>query len=294
MDSIKPNPAKDVVFVVGPTATGKTDLAIKIAQQHNGSVISADSRQIYFEMDIGTAKAAVRRPIEPVDYTEPIQIEGIDHYLIDIAFPDQRYTLFEFKTQAEALIQQLQKEGKLPIVAGGTGLYADSLINNYQMEPEDHELREELEKLDGQTLWEKLNEVDPESAESLHPNDQRRVLRKLEIAMIAGEKLERSRKPDFNPIILEPKYERQDLYEKIEKRIDWMVEQGLVEETENLLEKYDENLPALSSLGYKEIGEYLKGERSLDEALYEFKKHTRHFAKRQISWFRRYKNKILV
>jgi len=305
---------KKVTFVIGPTATGKTDLGIQIAKQNNGSIISADSRQMYLDMTIGTAKPAIRPGFEKINsekqdttdlWQKPFQIEGVDHYLFDIAYPDERYTLFDFKEQAYNLIEKLDN----PVVVGGTGLYVDSLINNYQLdtknERESKQVRDELEaeyqqhvqnsceSEARQSMWDKLNEIDAQTASEVHPNNWRYISRALELYILTGKaKSEIAKKtpPPFEFELIGIEYPREKLYERIEMRIDMQMDQGLLEETKALLEKYDNNLPPLSSLGYLELKNYLEGQTSLEEAIKDFKQNTRHFAKRQIGWFRRYKN----
>lgn len=305
--NLNPDPKTDVVFIGGPTATGKTSLGVQIAASHNGAVISADSRQIYIGMDIGTAKAAPRE--NPPKNTEnlweiPYKYEGIDHYLMDIVYPDERYTLFDLKTHAYELIKRLQSKGILPVVVGGTGLYIDALIKNYELKAdkaEDLEVKRGLEariKQEGsQKLWEELNEIDPEAAAEIHPNNPRYIVRALELYKVTGKaKSENTTtgEPPFNPIIVGIEYPREVVYKRVEDRIDIQFEQGIIEETKSLLEKYDPELPSMSSLGYKEIKMYLDGELSLDEAKDLFKQKTRNFAKRQITWFKRYKDMIWI
>lgn len=295
------DPKKHVVFVVGPTATGKTDWGVEIAKQNNGAVISADSRQIYLEMDIGTAKPVFRKPLPTTTkdiYKLPIKYEGVDHYLFDVVYPNERYTLFDFKTQAKELIKSLSAQNTQPIVVGGTGLYIDALIKNYELTatlPEDLVLKANIQKqLDekgSQVLWQKLNEVDPEAAAKIHPNNPHYLIRALELYELTGKTkadITKYSKPTFEPVILMTEFDRQEIYDRVEKRIDIQFEQGLIQETEELFKKYDPDLPSMTSLGYKEIKKYLDGEYNLDECKKEFKKKTRHFAKRQMTWFKRY------
>jgi tRNA dimethylallyltransferase len=302
------DPNKHVLFIIGPTASGKTDLGIEIATQYNKAVISADSRQIYLDMDIGTAKAGIRpnKPENAQDlWQQPIQVEDIDHYMVDILKPDQRYTAFDFKKQAYDLIQKLGN----PIIVGGTGLYIDVLLHNYELqaqgENESQEIRSRLVKKfeeivqkscesdAKQKMWEKLQEVDPDTASEIHPNNWRYVCRALELYELTGEsktKVATKRKPPFEPYIVGIHWDRAKLYERIELRIDMQMDEGLLQETKHLLDKYDHNLPALTSLGYLELKDHLEGNTDLDEAVRIFKQNTRRFAKRQIGWFRRYKD----
>jgi tRNA dimethylallyltransferase len=253
-------------------------------------------------MDIGTAKAGIRTEVPASNleniYKTPILIEGIPHYLIDIVYPNQRYTLFDFKKQAYELIEDILKRGKTPIIAGGTGLYIDCLINNYDIPnaiKEDLKLKKQLEleaeKMGKNYMWEKLNKMDPMSASKIHFNNGYAVIRALEFALLNNDsKKKRAKKnvPPFEYKIEIMQMDRKLLYKKIEDRINQQIQNGLIEETEKLIAKYGKNLPALSSIGYKEIATYLEGNAELEECINLFKQHTRNYAKRQITWFRRY------
>jgi tRNA dimethylallyltransferase len=302
------DPSKHVLFIIGPTASGKTGLGIEIAKQYGKAVISADSRQIYLDMDIGTAKPGIRSnpPAETQDlWMQPIQVEGVDHYHVDIVKPSQRYTAFDFKEQAYDLIQKLDN----PIIVGGTGLYIDVLLHNYELKAagqnQSDEIRSRLVKefeeivqnsceTDAkQKMWEKLQKVDPQSAAEIHSNNWRYVCRALELYELTGEsktKVATKRKPPFEPYVVGIHWDRAKLYERIELRIDMQMDEGLLQETKDLLAKYDNDLPALTSLGYLELKEHLEGNTTLEEAVRVFKQNTRRFAKRQIGWFRRYKD----
>jgi tRNA dimethylallyltransferase len=305
---------KKVIFVIGATATGKTDLGIQIAKKIGGSIISADSRQMYIDMTIGTAKPAIRPGFEDINsprkdtkdlWKIPFAIEGVDHYLFDIAYPDERYTVFDFQQQALHLIEKLDN----PVVVGGTGLYVDSLINNYildtnsedsrqsqqirgRLEQEYQELVQKLgESGAKQAMWDKLNLIDPETARETHPNNWRYVGRALELHELTGKTkkdLAQKTPPAFEYELRSIDFPRDELYARIERRIDIQMDQGLLEETKTLFAKYPPSTPALSSLGYLELKQYLDGNLSLEDAIDLFKKNTRHFAKRQLSWFRRY------
>jgi tRNA dimethylallyltransferase len=300
-----------VFFIGGATASGKTELSLKLAKELNGEIISADSRQIYIGMDIGTAKAVARQ--NPPKYTgklylEPIEYEGVNHYMIDVVYPNERFSLFDFKEKAYELIELIVSHGKTPIVVGGTGLYIDALIKNYQIDsenlPEDFKVRKEIEaefqnlkseigeekaKL---TMHKRLEQVNYDGASKLHSSNIYAVLRELEFALINdGQTKSDSAKmgvPPFNYELIITDVDRKDLYKRIEDRIDLQINDGLIEETERLRGLYGLELPALTSLGYKEIAEYLQGVRTLEDAVLEFKKKTRNYAKRQLTWFRRY------
>lgn len=301
-----------VFFIGGATASGKTDLSLKLARELDGEIISADSRQIYIGMDIGTAKVVKREnPPKNTDnlYLEPIEFEGVNHYMIDIVYPTERFSLFDFKEKAYELIELITSRGKTPIVVGGTGLYLDALMKNYQLDEsiksEDLELRKNLE-LEFEQLkndlgeekaklatYQKLEKINPEGALKLHYSNIYSVLRELEFSTINGGKSKadsaKMSDPPFNFELILTDIDRKELYKRIEERIDQQIEEGLIEETERLINQYGIGLPALTSLGYKEIAEYLQGVRTLEDAVVEFKKKTRNYAKRQLTWFRRYK-----
>jgi tRNA dimethylallyltransferase len=300
-----------VIFIGGATASGKTSLSLELATKYNGEIISADSRQIYIGMDIGTAKIAPR-PNPPADtmglYKVPFLHQNINHYLVDILYPNQRFTLFDFKKQAYEIIQDIQNRNKTPIIAGGTGLYIDALINNYELDEtdtqEDPALRSQIEAQYAdllkslpeaeakQSMHSQLAKLDAHSAEKIHFSNIYAVQRALEFATLnqGRSKTNSARKsaPPFEYELVLTDLPRPELYKRIEDRIDEQIEQGLIQETKELLAKYGSGYPALTSLGYKEIGMYLEGELSLPEALEQFKKKTRNYAKRQLTWFRRY------
>lgn len=277
-----------LVIITGPTASGKTDLAIQIAQQLNGEIISADSMQIYRYMDIGTAKPAIH------------ERQGIPHHMIDIRNPDEEFNVSLFQKLTTDIIRQIAERGKLPILAGGTGLYISSIIYpmNFTDAVEDPEYRSHLnEMLDqhGSTwLHNHLRRVDPDSAQRLHPNDTRRVIRAMEVFHLTGKTMEAYRQ---NFADLESPYstrmygllmDRQLLYDRINVRVDRMIESELINEVKGILEKgYSRNLVSMQGLGYKEIVDYLKGLSTQEECINILKRNTRRFAKRQIAWFKR-------
>lgn len=298
-----------LLAVIGPTASGKTDLGIELAKQHGGEVISVDSRQIYLGMDIGTAKAAKRPNVDPFDqsldttelWREPVMVEGVPHYLLDILRPDQRYTAFDFKRQAEALIAGMVSRGKIPILVGGTGLYFNTLLFNYKAAPThsfDPELKANLHKRylagEAEILAEELRKLDPVSAAKIHPNNPHHLLRALEYALVVGspksETVARTAEPHYNVVFYAKELSREVLYERINLRVDLMLAAGLVEETKKLLEHYALGSGPLSSIGYGEISDYLAGKTTLAEAAELIKQKTRNYAKRQMTWFRKYAN----
>lgn len=277
-----------VVFIVGPTAVGKTKLTVELAKKLDGEVIYADSMQIYKEMDIGTAKPSME------------EREGIPHYLIDEVTPESDFSVAEFEARAKEHIQAILSRGKVPIVSGGTGLYVNALL--YEMDfgnaVSNEELRQTLEsesKTYGKEyVYRKLQEIDPKGAEKIHPNNLVKVIRALEINYETGENLGDFKEDlkltaEFEPILIGLNRKRKDLYERINKRVDLMMEEGLIKEVEALLEKgYDPELKAFRGLGYKEIIRYLQGENTKNDAIRILKKNTRRYAKRQITWFKRY------
>ena len=286
---MKPN----VIVIAGPTASGKTKLSIELAKQINGEIISSDSMQIYKWMDIGTAKVTKE------------EAEGIKHYLIDIIEPNERYTVSNFKKDAEHAIEEILSKGKIPIVVGGTGLYIDSLI--YGIEYQDMKFDEEYRiKLMEQAETEKgLNqlynqalEVDKQAMEKISPNDTKRIIRVLEIYHSTGKtktELEiESRKNGvkYNYHVFVVNMDREKLYERINLRVDMMVDAGLIEEVKDICKRYNSFPTAMQGLGYKEVVEYLENKISKEEMIDKIKKESRHYAKRQLTWFRKDKDFI--
>lgn len=284
---------KPIVYVIGgPTASGKSKLAVELAKKVNGEIISADSMQIYKEMNIGTAKVNKE------------EMQGVQHYLVDFVSPDERYSVSNFKKDAEKAIEEILEKGKTPIVVGGTGLYIDSLIYGieFQNEEVDLEYREKLNKIADEkgleSLYKKAQEIDPEAMKKISINDRKRIIRVLEIYHKTGKtKTEQELQSRKNEVKYEYKVfaitmDREKLYERIEKRVDLMIEQGLIEEVKQILEKYHTFPTAMQGLGYKEVVEYLKGFCTKEEMIEKIKKETRHYAKRQLTWFR--KNKEII
>lgn len=284
---------KPLVYVIGgPTASGKSKLAVELAKKINGEIISADSMQIYKEMNIGTAKVSKE------------EMQGIQHYLIDFVSPNERYSVSEIKKDAEKAIEEILVKGKTPIIVGGTGLYIDSLIYGIEFQDEevDFKYREKLNKLADEegleNLYKKAEEIDPEAMKKISVNDRKRIIRVLEIYHKTGktktEQEAESRKQElkYNYKVFAITMEREKLYERIEKRVDIMIEQGLIEEVKNIINKYQEFPTAMQGLGYKEVVEYLKGICTKEEMIEKIKKETRHYAKRQLTWFRKNKETI--
>ena len=284
---------KPIVYVIGgPTASGKSKLAVELAKKVNGEIISADSMQIYKEMNIGTAKVNKE------------EMQGVQHYLVDFVSPDERYSVSNFKKDAERAIEEILAKGKTPIVVGGTGLYIDSLIYGIEFQDEevDLEYREKLNKIADEEGLENLHKmaqkIDPEAMKKISVNDKKRIIRVLEIYHKTGKtKTEQELQSRKNEVKYEYKVfaitmDREKLYERIEKRVDSMIEQGLIEEVKQILNKYHTFPTAMQGLGYKEVVEYLEGSCTKEEMIEKIKKETRHYAKRQLTWFRKNKETI--
>lgn len=279
---------KPLIVIAGPTAVGKTNLSIQLAKSIQGEIISADSMQIYRYMDIGTAKIT------------KAEMEGIPHYLIDEINPDEEFSVALYKERAEYYIEKILSNNKIPILAGGTGFYINSVIDDLQFSQAeiDYEFRKELERQAQEYgnlfVHNQLKENDPISAERIHPNNLKRVIRAIEVFRQTGkplsshEILQKEKSLRYNLLYFGLTRDRSELYSRIDARVDLMTKQGLVGEVKSLLEKgYSSSLVSMQGLGYKEIISYLEGDISLDEAIYILKRDTRHYAKRQLTWFRR-------
>lgn len=278
-----------LVAVVGPTASGKTDLAIAIAIKYGGEIISADSMQIYKTMDIGTAKPTID------------EMRNIPHHMLDIVEPSRRFSVADYVVMARDVIKDVDARGKLPVLAGGTGLYVSSLVDNIEFgETEtDQKLRIELEaaarEQGGQALLDKLAEFDPETAGKLHPNNVGRIIRAIEVykttgvAMSEMQRRSRSRPSPYKLCMIGLTCsDRAVLYGRINRRVDKMIESGLKDEVERLIKNgADKDCTSMQAIGYKEMAEHLRGMISFDEAVETIKRETRRYAKRQLTWFRR-------
>lgn len=281
---------KPLIILTGPTAVGKTALSIQLAKAINGEMISADSMQVYKYMDIGTAKI------------EESEMEGITHHLIDVLDPTEDFNVFTFQTMAKNALEAIYAKGKVPIIVGGTGFYIQSLLYDITFEDTEvssyrAELTADYEKYGAHALHERLKDIDPVSYQEIHENNVKRVIRALEFYHDTGypisqhntEQREKESPYNFEYFVLND--DRAVLYERIEKRIDIMIQQGLVEEVQKLLDYgCRPDMVSMQGLGYKEIIPYLAGQCSLEDAIYILKRDTRHFAKRQLTWFRREKN----
>ncbi len=273
-----------VVAIVGPTATGKTETAIHLAQKFDGEIVNADSRQVYRFMDIGTAKPTAG------------QQRAVRHHLIDIINPDQDFSLALFQELALKAIDDIRLRGRLPVLAGGTGLYVWAVLEGWQipLAPAEKRVRASLEERaragPAGALFEELSQVDPESARAIGPTNVRRIIRALEVYYVTGSpasKLKGKQAPGFQPVIVGLTMPRRELYRRIDRRVDGMIESGLVEETRFLLDRgYSPDLPSMSGIGYREISEFLKGRTDLSSAVARIKYATHNFARRQYAWFR--------
>ena len=279
-----------VIVICGPTASGKTGLSIELAKRINGEIVSCDSMQIYKDMTIGTAKPTID------------EMQSIKHYLIDCVSPEQRFSVADYKREATNAIKEIFAKGKVPIVVGGTGLYLESLI--YGIEYEEIEVnldyRAYLEKIEEKNglyyLYQEAQKIDEEATKKISPNDKKRIYRILEIYKATGktktelEKESRRKGPDFDYILFGINMDRDKLYERINERVDSMIENGLIQEVKGLSKKYEKFPTAMQGLGYKEVVEYLEGNITKDEMIDKIKMMTRRYAKRQLTWFRKYDN----
>lgn len=278
-----------LIILTGPTAVGKTALSIELAKNLNAEIISADSMQIYEYMDIGSAKVTKE------------EMDGVVHHMIDEVKPDFPFSVSEFQNRANKYIKEISNKGKNVLVTGGTGLYLNSLIYNMDFAKSNsnskirEELEKELEEKGIDYMHEKLKSLDSDAASRIHKNNTKRVIRALEVCL-DGKKMQDfsndlKYNEDYLPIIIVLNRDREILYDRINKRVDIMMESGLVEEVKNLLNMgYDKNLISMQGIGYKEIVKYLEGEYTLDEAIEIIKRDSRRYAKRQITWFKRYKD----
>ena len=282
---------KPLIILTGPTAVGKTALSIKLAKAVNGEIISADSMQVYKGMDIGSAKIM------------PEEMEGVKHHLIDVLEPSEEFNIVKFQELSKQALEEIYAKGKMPIIAGGTGFYIQSVLYdiNFETNENNREYRTWLETIatkDGgvQKLYALLKEKDPKSAEIIHENNVKRVIRALEFFEETGMPIsehneeQREKESPYNFCYFVLNDDREKLYSNIDKRVDFMFKSGLVDEVKKLHDKgYEKNMVSMQGLGYKEVLDYLNGEISLERASYLIKRDTRHFAKRQLTWFRREK-----
>lgn len=278
---------KKVIVICGPTASGKTSLGIKLANIINGEIVSADSMQIYKKMNIGTAKPTMEERSQAV------------HHLIDFVEPDERYSVAEYKKDAEEAITKIIKEGKNPIIVGGTGLYINSLIYNIQYKEIETDLvyREQLETMPIEEISREAEKIDSEAMKKISTTDRKRISRILELYHSTGKtktelEKESRREPEYDYRIFILNMDREKLYDRINKRVDLMIEEGLVSEVKNLLLKYTNFPTSMQGLGYKEVVDYLGNKCTEEEMIDKIKQESRRYAKRQLTWFRSYKNAI--
>jgi tRNA dimethylallyltransferase len=278
---------KPLLILAGPTAIGKTDLSLRLAEKLKGSIISADSMQIYRHMDIGSAKI------------KPSEMQNIPHYLIDELDPWEEFNVLRFQQMAKTALQEIYQAKRLPIVVGGTGFYIQALLYDIDFTKENTDItyRTSLESLDNETLHTMLTDTDPQSAKEIHANNRKRTIRALEYHHLSGEKIsdhnakERQKESPYDYSYFVLTEERNHLYERINQRVDTMLDQGLIKEVQKLKEMgCTRDMVSMQGLGYKEILAYLEERCTLEEAIYLIKRNTRHFAKRQLTWFRRERN----
>jgi tRNA dimethylallyltransferase len=276
-----------ILVIVGPTASSKTALSLELAKKYNGEIVNADSRQIYRGMDIGTAK---------IEFNDAnFMAGGVKHHLIDVAEPNEEFSLAHFKNAAFGAIDDILSRGKLPIIVGGTGLYVQAIVDNLDIPAiaPDLELRAGLEKKDVGELAEMLRQSDPEAYGRIDIKNPRRVIRALEVAMSEKNGLVRKagKLPSkYDALQIGLTIPREELVKRINERVDEQISRGLVEEVRGLAEKHSWDLTAMSGIGYKQIGYFLKGKMTLPEAIELIKRDTRRYAKRQMTWFKRDKN----
>lgn len=295
-DGIKQNTKPPLIVLTGPTSVGKTELSIKIAKEMNGEIISADSIQVYKYMDIGSAKI------------KESEMCGIQHYLVDFLLPDEEFNVFQFQKYAKNAINTIYAKGKIPIIVGGTGFYIQSVLYDIDFTDESDQSKQTrlyyekiAEEKGTDFLHKMLEEIDPKSAEMIHKNNTKRIIRALEYYKETGERIsdhnqeQSQNESPYNFAYFVLNRDRTTLYQRIDQRVDIMIKEGLVNEVKNLLAMgYNKNLVSMQGLGYKETVDYLEGNLSLDEVIEIIKRETRHFAKRQLTWFRREKEVIFL
>ncbi|WP_404462324.1 tRNA (adenosine(37)-N6)-dimethylallyltransferase MiaA [Sutcliffiella horikoshii] len=274
-----------VIVIIGPTAVGKTKTSVELAKRLNGEIISGDSMQIYKTMDIGTAKVKKE------------EMQGIPHFLIDIKEPQEAYSVAEFQQDVRNKIDEITSRGRIPIIVGGTGLYIQSVLYDYQFSEsgKDEEIRLRLEKksqeIGVEKLHQELNEIDPKSAANIHPNNVRRVIRALEIFYTTGKTMSEYQdtqqpEPLYDIALIGLTMERERLYERINLRVDLMMEEGLLREVQTLYNNEIRDCQSIQAIGYKELYAYFDGKVTLEQAVNDLKQNSRRYAKRQLTWFR--------
>jgi len=280
-----------VIAIVGPTAVGKTKLSIEVAKTFSGEIISGDSMQVYKEMDIGTDKITAK------------EMQGIPHYMIDIKEPNEDFSVAEFKTYVQTYIKKISQRQKLPIIVGGSGLYIQATLYNYNFTKQKRDrafterLKQKIETEGIMPLYNQLKKIDPKQAEKIHPNNHRRIIRALEIYETTGKTMtehhqaQKQKPSPYQPIFIGLEMDRDLLYEQINKRVDQMVEKGLLQEVKSLYNRGFKQCQSMKAIGYKEFIPYFEGQQTLEECIEQLKQNSRRFAKRQYTWF---KNKMDV
>ena len=311
--------AHKIIVILGPTASGKSELAVKVAQKFNGEIISADSRQIYKGLDVGSGKVPRDLILRKSDFLNikevrlPYIYKGIKHHLIDVASPKKIFTVAQYQKLARKALKDILRRGKIPIICGGTGLYIDALIYNYQFPeaPPQLNLRKKLEKKSTKELFKQLKKLDPRRAENIDKNNRRRLIRALEICISTNrpapsfnfwrsdlQNINRQfgeiGSPNIKILKIGVSVPKEKLKTRINRRVDKMLKLGLINETKQLLKKYPADLPAFNTIGYREIIDYLKGKTTLPEAISLIKKNTYQYTKRQMTWFKRNENIIWI
>jgi len=287
-----------LIVILGPTASGKTELALKLAKKFNGEIISADSRQIYKEMFIGTASPYKKLKNNNCLFNKqkPILINKIPHHLLHIVSPKKEFSLAKYKKIAIKIIKDIQKRGKLPFLVGGTGLYISSIVDNFKIPnaPPNKKLREKIEneikKYGLKKIYQKLLKIDPVAEKIVQKDNPRRIIRALEVCLSTGKLFSQQRqknKPLFEVLQLGIKTSREELCEKINQRVNQMIKDGLIKEVIELSKKFNWNLISMSGIGYKQIGMYLRNEIDLNSAIELIKRDTRRYARRQMTWFKK-------
>lgn len=276
----------NAIVIAGPTGVGKTSLSIKLAKALKGEIISADSAQVFKELNIGTAKIT------------PEEMLGVPHHLIDILPPVKKYSVGDFQKDSEKVLKELEDKGIFPIVVGGTGLYLDSITEGLsKLPPADKELREQLSKKSTEELYSQLSDLDGEAAKNIHPNNRVKIERALEVCILSKDKFSSLSKQNiknnnFSFLKVALERDRDYLYSRINERVDIMVTSGLIEEVTSLYKKYGESLKQLNIIGYSEIISHLDGSITLDEAINKIKQNSRNYAKRQFTWFKNSKGYV--
>ena len=291
-----------IIAIVGPTASGKTSLGIALAKTFDGEVISVDSRQVYRGMDIGTAKSEGEWMESEIEKGGSIDqmfgarktflVEGVPHWGIDLVDPNEEYSAAQFKQYAERKIEEITAHGKLPILVGGTGMWMKALIENLDLAstPSDPELRQELENRRLGDLYHEYKQLDPEGAQTIDKSNKRRVVRALEVTKLTGRpfsQLKTAGEPQYDVLQIGLRVDRQELYERIDARVDEMIGRGLIDEVRGLKDAYGCEIDAMTGIGYRQVCAFLTGEEKLADAVEQIKRDTRHYAKRQITWLKR-------